>query len=94
MSIALLPAVPRLFGSGFCAADQGCSIQPEFIGIKDEDMVIAGRVFLGLPAGFVAVVRVLPVEQEAFGLRSRLTDQTFPTGPVAGGVRERWLVGA
>jgi hypothetical protein len=33
-------------------------IQPGSIGIEDEDAVIAERDFLGLPRGFVALVRV------------------------------------
>ena len=36
--------------------------EPDLFGIEDEDAVIAERDFLGLPGGFVAVVRVLPVE--------------------------------
>jgi hypothetical protein len=36
--------------------DQGCSIQPSLIGIKDEEAVIAERAFFGLPGGFVALV--------------------------------------
>jgi hypothetical protein len=36
--------------------------QPDSIGIEDEDAVIAERDFSGLPAGFVDVVRVLPME--------------------------------
>ncbi len=36
--------------------------EPGSIGIEDEDAVIAEQDFLGLPSGFVAVVRVLIVE--------------------------------
>lgn len=63
MSIAFLPAVPRFFwGSGFCGANRGCSIQPGLIDIKNEDAVLIERDFYRLPRGFVAVVGVLPVE--------------------------------
>jgi hypothetical protein len=36
-------------------ADQGCSIQPSLIGIKDEDAFLIERDFSGLPGGIVAV---------------------------------------
>lgn len=36
--------------------------QPDSIGIKNEDAAIIERDFSGLPAGFVAVVGILPVE--------------------------------
>jgi hypothetical protein len=59
MSITFLPALPIFsLAAGFCGADQGCSIQPGLIDIKDEDAVIAERDFFGLPG----VVRVLPVK--------------------------------
>ena len=59
LSIALLPAAPRfIFGCCFCGADQGCSIQPNLINIKDEDAVPIERDFFRLPAGIVAVVGV------------------------------------
>jgi hypothetical protein len=63
MSIVFLPAVPRFFlAAGFRGADEGCSVQPGLIDIEDEYAIIIERDFSGLPLGFVAVVRVLPVE--------------------------------
>jgi len=57
------------FRSGFCGADQGCSIQPSLIDIKNEDAVPIERDFFGIPGGFVAVVGV-PTERKMFGIFS------------------------
>ena len=55
--------MPRLFfGSGFCGLIRAGKVQPGSIDIEDEDAIIIERDFSGLPLGFVAVVRVLPVE--------------------------------
>lgn len=54
--------MPRFLAAGFRGADEGCSVQPGLIDIEDEYAIIIERDFSGLPLGFVAVVRVLPVE--------------------------------
>lgn len=44
VSIAFLPTVPRfILAAVFCEADQGCSIQPGLIDIKEEDAVFIER---------------------------------------------------
>ncbi len=61
--IAFLPTVQGFcWQRAFVGLMRAGEAQPDSIGIKDEDAAIFERDFLGLPAGFVAVVGVLPVE--------------------------------
>ena len=71
--------------------------QPDSIGIEDEDAAIIERDFSGLPAGFVAVVGVLPVEADLIvigrnplfdGLPGRLDG--LKGLDVEGGIGGRW----
>ncbi len=63
MSIAFLHAVPRFFRQKVLLIRAG-EAEPGLFGIEDEDAVIIERDFFGLPGGFVAVARVLPVEAD------------------------------
>jgi hypothetical protein len=59
MSIAFLPALPRLFlAAGFVGRIRAIPTQRDSIGIKDQDAVLIERDFLGLPRAFVAVMQV------------------------------------
>jgi hypothetical protein len=69
MSIASLCAVRILFWQRvFVWLMRACKAQPDSIGTEDQDEGIFERDFSGLPGGFVAVVRVLPVEAGLIGI--------------------------